>query len=138
MGMETERLNQEKRIRMTETTETREKGSHHLLIWLIVVLIIISIGSFVRSFIVQESADDAENAAQTAIVVTNRANDISLEGRDASLKTLDELHAILDSIKDTNTNEPDLQNQAIIDALEAIARIEGQLCGGRCPALEES
>jgi hypothetical protein len=107
-----------------------------VLIWLVSILIVLSAGNFIRSYYVQDSVDKATHAGELAIIASENAKDTSVEGRDASLETLAELRAILARIEDQNTAEPDLQNQAILDALQAIARIEAFICEGPCPVPE--
>lgn len=96
------------------------------LLWLVGVLILLSIGNFLRSYVVQDAADKSTDAA-TRVEIT------SVEGRDAAVGTLNELRAIVARSEANSQSQPALSNQQVIDALIAIARIEGFLCGGPCP-----
>lgn len=98
-----------------------------LLTWLVVILVVLTVVSVARSYIVQDAAESAEAAAKTVGSTADQARDAAIEARD-------ELRAAVKALEESrDPNEPDLQNQAIIDALEAIARIEVYLCGGPCP-----
>lgn len=101
------------------------KHSIRIITWLVVVLIVISGGNFIGSIITKNATDDIIQSADEIKVTTK-------EGRDASVDTLNELRAILARIR-ASGDEPDVQNQAIIDALQAIARIEAFVCAGPCP-----
>lgn len=118
-----------------ETTEEVSPNEDHetvllaavrMLKWLVVILIVVSAGNLARSFVNQQSTDKATQAAE-------RVEATSIEGRDASVETLKELRQILANLEAADEGEPDLSNQAILDALQAIARIEGFVCGGPCP-----
>lgn len=111
-------------------------GGIRVLKWLVSVLIVISMGNFMRTFVVQDATDRATEAAREATEAANSVKGTSAEGRDASLETLAELRAILQQIEERNQNDPGPGNQAIIEALQAIARIEGFICGGPCPEPE--
>ena len=113
--------------------ETKVASSVRVLIWLVVVLIVISIGNFSRTFVNQTSTDRATEASNAATAAAVEIRQTSEQGRDASLETLAELRAILATLEASNSDQPDLNNQAILDALQAIARIEAFVCGGTCP-----
>lgn len=112
--------------------ESYIKGSVKLLLWLVAVLIIISIGNMARSFIVQNSADESTRAAERVEKTQVEFRSTSIEARDAARESLAELRRIIARFEQNN-DEPDLQNQAIIEALQAVARIEAAICGGICP-----
>jgi hypothetical protein len=119
-----------------DTVSEREgsiSGAVKMIRWLTIVLVVISAGNFVRSFFTEAASEKAVDAAHTAEEASNRAETTSVEGRDASLETLAELRAILARINENNEDEPDLTNQAIIEALQTIARIEAAVCDGPCP-----
>jgi len=116
-----------------EQRESTVEASVRIIKWLVVVLIVLSIGNFLRTFVVQDSTDESTKASEEATEAAESLQVTGEEARDASLETLHELQAITKKLEEQNAGEPDLQNQAIIDALAAVARIEGHLCGGPCP-----
>ena len=95
--------------------------------WLVIVLIVISLGGFIRSFQVQDSAEKAVDASKEAVSASNTAEGISEESRDAALSSLEELRAAIQQSQ---------SNPAVANALQAIFRIEAALCGGPCPEVE--
>lgn len=108
-------------------------GSIRLLKWLICVLIVISAGNFIRTFVNQNATDKSTMAARNAEEAAHRAQEISIESREAALDTLQELRAVVARAQANSADQPELANQAILEALQSIARIEGYLCGGPCP-----
>lgn len=101
--------------------------------WLVAVLIVISAGNFVRSFYNQEAADKSTDASEQAEDAADRIGEVATEGRDASVDTLNELRVILAEIEANQADQPELNNQLIVDSLKSIARMENFLCGGPCP-----
>lgn len=101
--------------------------------FLVCVLVVLAAGLLLRSWPEKEQADTIENAAHLAEAASLRAEKTSIESRDAAIVTRDELRAVIAQLEAAREAEPDLQNQAIIDALQAIARIEARMCGGPCP-----
>lgn len=95
------------------------------LLFMCVIITVLVVGSLARSFVVQDAADHATAAAE-------RSDATSQEARTAAIEARDELRTAIEATR-RNNNEPDVQNQAILDALAAIARIEEYLCGGPCP-----
>ena len=110
----------------TEKTGDRLRGGLNLLIWMSVVLAVLLVGNLVRSWALQDNMEQVEAAA-------NETTEIAGEAKVSADAALTELRDAISAIEESNAGEPDLQNQAIIDALEAIARIEAHLCGGACP-----
>lgn len=101
--------------------------------FLVSILVVLAAGLLLRSWPEQSQADKIEDAAHLAEAASLRAENTSIESRDAAVVTRDELRAVIAELEAAREAEPDLQNQAIIDALAAIARIEGRICGGPCP-----
>jgi hypothetical protein len=56
------------------------------------------------------------------------------EAKKAAAEARDELRAAIRRIEAVDPEQPSLNNQDIVNALAAIARIEDYLCGGPCPA----
>lgn len=115
---------------MPDTAEGRTLLAHLTVLtkWLLFMCVIITVlvvGSLVRSLAVQHAADQATTAAEKSDATAHDARTAAVEARD-------ELRAAIAAVKKRN-DEPDVQNQAILDALAAIARIEEYLCGGPCP-----
>lgn len=104
--------------------------------WAVVIIAVLLLGSLIRSYAVEDAADNAADAADEATDAAELNVEITTEGRDAAQDTLAELRAVVSDLQAAQEAEPDLQNQAIIDALAAVARIEGYLCGGVCPPPE--
>lgn len=112
---------------MPDTPEGRSLLAHLTVLakWLLFMCVIITVlvvGSLVRSFAVQDAADNATAAAK-------QSDATSQEARTAAIEARDELRAAIDRTR----NDSGVQDQAILDALAAIARIEEYLCGGPCP-----
>lgn len=99
------------------------------LVWLVCVLIVISTASFIRSFSVQDSADDATKAA-------NRVETSSIEGRDAALETLQGFRRVITEYEESRANQPQIDTQFVVETFQAIARMEAFLCQGPCPPPE--
>jgi len=111
---------------MGDDTQTDEKQKNFIG-WMCVLLAVLMAGNFIRSFYVEDAADKATSSAESV-------SNVAVEGRDASIDVQATLHDILDELETASeTSQPDLNNQAIIDSLQAIARIEGYLCSGPCP-----
>jgi TolA-binding protein len=103
----------------------REPWREKILPWLVAVLAVLVAMSLWRSFVVEDAVEHVDEAAA-------EVRDVSTEGRQAAIEARDELRDAVRAIEEANEGEPELQNQAIIAALEAIARIEVYLCGGPC------
>lgn len=115
-------------------------GANRFLTWLVVILIVISIGNFFRTYVNQDATDKAQEAAETAGTAASNAQDAANtaaetagEGRDVSLDTLAELRAIIAQVNASSEGQPEINNQIVIDAFAAIARMEAFLCNGPCP-----
>lgn len=106
-------------------TWARIRGSMSFTDWMMIVITVLMVGSLLRSIIVQEQVEKVQDAAEIT-------TDVAAAARDSADAALQELRAAIRAVEDAGEDEPELQNQAIIDALQAIARIEGFLCGGRC------
>lgn len=125
---------------MPDTAEGKTLLAHLTVLvkWLLFMCVIITVlvvGSLARSFVVQDAADQGTAAARQAIVAAERSDTTSQEARTAAIEARDELRNAINAAE--ASGEPDVQNQAIIDALAAIARIEEYLCGGPCPTSQE-
>lgn len=107
--------------------ERREPWRDKILPWLVVILLVLTVGSIIRSYIIQDAVTEVQTAADDVGTTAEEARDAAIEARD-------ELRTAITAIEATREpGEPDLQNQAIIDALAAVGRIEIYLCGGPCP-----
>lgn len=116
--------------------EASVTGSIRFIKWLLLVLIVISVGNFTRTFVNQDTTDRAIVASHNAEMASKNAEIVSIESRQAALETLSELRGIIARAEERDEEQPDIQAQAIIEALQAIARIEGFICGGPCPERE--
>lgn len=116
----------------TETITDRLLKSVRLLVWMCFVIFVLLVGGLLRSFVVQnqvDAVDDALARTENAAIVTGESAENAKISADATLK---ELRAAIATLNAPGT-EPELSNQAVISALEAITRIETFLCNGVCP-----
>lgn len=92
--------------------------AHRLLLVMFFILYVITGG---LSFIVNNLSDDVQASTRAEERLT------------AEIVGLDE--TITNALKKASEpgDGPRLDNQAIIESLQAISRIEGHICGGRCP-----
>lgn len=94
-------------------------GSIRLLKWLVVVLVVISAGNFVRTFYNQDASEKAIIAAERVEKIAAQARDILVRFEEAA-----------------NANDGP-ENEAVIEAVLAIIRLERFICDGPCPEVEE-
>lgn len=107
--------------------EEQAKPALRMIKWLVIVLIVISSGNFIRTFYLQDAAEKTYDAAV-------RVELTSIEGRDASVDTLRELRQIIADFQESNADgSVEERNRIISEALESIFRMENFLCGGPCP-----
>lgn len=109
---------------ISKDDEKDVKSVARMLKWLVVVLIVISAGNFIRSFYNQDATDKATAAAESVETTAS-------EGRNAAVNVEKTLTEILAQLEDSS-GEPGSNSQDVQEALLAIARIEGFLCGGKC------
>ena len=120
-----EQANDARDIRADNAAD-RLKSGLTWLVWMCVVLAVLLVGNIARSWVLQDEMEQVQTAA-------NQTTDVAGQAKVSADAALAELRAAIDAIESSNAGEPDLQNQAIIDALQAIARIEAHICGGTCP-----
>lgn len=117
-----------------QTRAGRVTGSTRLLVWLVVVLIVLSAGNLIRSFVNQNATDRSTQASEETTAAAQRIENTTIEARDAAVDTLNDLRAAL--ARYSADAEEGLTNEFIVNALTAITRIEVHLCGGPCPPPE--
>lgn len=118
----------EVRITSAEVVTTQSKvlqGNIKLVLWAASVLVVIAIVGAVLSFRLQDSVDHLEDKTVTLTQETNR-------GRDAAIEARDTLKDILENLENREETDDGVNNEAIRDALQAIHRIEQELCNGVC------
>lgn len=94
------------------------EGYVKLIFWATVILIVVGSVSVIRSFTLQNQVDILDAHTTELQQETDAAKDAAVEARDALQEALDR----------APTNDPD----AIASALEAVHRIELEICGGPC------
>lgn len=107
-------------------------GYLKFLRWMVLVLAVMVAGAIARSYATQDQLDEVSAAADRTTEASERTEQASNDARSAAQGAAADLADAIARIEANNTGEPDLQNQAIIDALAAVARIEFYLCGGTC------
>lgn len=100
-----------------------------IIIFMVIVLIILAVGNYLRSIVNEHTADDARDAASEAKIAAARVEKSVDEIRLITQNTLDDLQAAIERGAEAGG--------ASAEAIKAIARIEHQLCGGKCPEVPE-
>jgi hypothetical protein len=113
-------VGREKRAVVRETSAAGRDDTLHklvrVLIVLTIVLCVLSLASTVRSFVVQAAVNEIENIETDQTRTADETNQVARD-------TLAELRLAVPEEGDTTT----------ADAVAAIHRMEGFLCGGPCP-----
>lgn len=117
---------------MPDTAEGRTILQHvwGLVKWLLAISTVLTVTIVGLGYIINDLDNDVENASEARHTLDGNVEELTAE-----IVDLDK--TIRDVIEESqNPDQPPLDNQAVIKALETIARIEGYLCGGPCPTKE--
>lgn len=91
-----------------------------VIMWASVVLFVITILSFIRTFHIQHIVDRLDKNT------TNLSSQI-IDSREAAVEARDKLKEVLNRVEEYGPSAG-----AVKEALESVNRIEVHLCGGRC------
>lgn len=125
-----------------ESTSLEEKHHHNREVvtsgirfvkWACVIIAILTLGSLLRSQVFQGQIDQISDAVESLEESSSQTKESADHASDASEAALQELRDAITAVQKSREDQPSLTNQAILDALQAIARLEAHICGGPCP-----
>jgi hypothetical protein len=116
-----------------ELHSERIERSTRFIVWLCFVLVVLTAGTLARSFITQGRLDKLDDVIYRTEAAVSQTYDVSENAKTAAESALKELRAAIRAIEESGSDQVPLNNQAINEALIAIARLENYLCNGRCP-----
>lgn len=125
-------MNQDKDIEEVLQTSDKEKLSP-LLFWIVAVLTFLLVGNMVGSVVAKNQLESFRDSVEETEIAATNTVEVASAARESADAALNELRVAVSAIEQANSEEPDLTNQAILDALAAIARLEVFVCGGVCP-----
>lgn len=96
-----------------------------LIGFLVIVVIVMLAGNLLQG----ELENDRLDKLAADIDVVEKASD---DARSSAARTQDVIEQAIADLKENSNDQPPLNNQAVIDALEAVNRIERFLCGDIC------
>lgn len=105
-----------------ETYAQQLKSYMNVILWAAALLFALSVISIVRSYHLEDSVQKLDESTDQLTVQSEAAKEAAVEARDS-------LKHVLEVKEEGRRASP----EEVIRALEAINRIEIQLCGGPCP-----